>query len=45
MSLYDIVMTSLIAVSAVGGFWATRKIMKATREGKVRYVGKTRIGK
>ena len=43
MMLYDIVMVTLIAASTIGGVWASLKINKAAREGKIRYIGKVKI--
>ena len=41
--LYDIVMISLIVGLTAGSIWASLKISKASKEGKIRYMGKVRI--
>lgn len=43
--LYDIIIASLISISTVGMVWASLKINKAAREGKIRCIGKVKIGR
>lgn len=44
MTLYDFAMGSLALVGSVGAVYYSWKIAKAAKEGKVRYIGKVRIG-
>jgi hypothetical protein len=37
--IYDVTMIALIVVSTAGVIWASRKINKAAKEGKLRVIG------
>ena len=41
--LYEIIMTGLSVTAATGSIWASLKISKAAKEGRIRYIGKVRI--
>jgi hypothetical protein len=43
--LYDIFIVVLGSVGIVMTLWASFKINKAAKEGKIRYIGKVRIGR
>jgi hypothetical protein len=44
MTLYDVVITSLIVVGLGLSAWASFEMEKARKAGKIRYIGRVRVG-